>query len=62
MSFNKKLATKNKAEKLKISGNNWAWVLPEIDYGRKMIAYAQNNRLIWIHPEYKNEQNNKKKK
>ena len=62
MSFNEKLATKNKAEKLEISGNSWAWVLPEIEDGRKMIAYARNNKLVWVHPEYKNGQNNKKKK
>ena len=62
MSFNEGLATKNKAEKLEISGNSWAWVLPEIQNGRKMIAYAQNNDLVWVHPEYKDEQDSKKQK
>ena len=62
MSFNEKLARKNRAEKLKISGDRWAWVLPEIDNGRKMIAYARGTEMVWIHPDYKNGQNSKKKK
>ena len=62
MSFNEKLARKNRAEKLKISGDRWAWVLPEIDRCRKMIAYARNNEMVWVHPDYKNGQNSKKKK
>ena len=35
MMFDTKLAKKNKAEKLKISGDKWAWVLPEIENCRK---------------------------
>ena len=62
MSFNEKLARKNRAEKLEISGNRRAWVLPEIDNGRKMIAYAHGTEMVWIHPNYKDEQNSKKKK
>ena len=62
MNFNEGLAKKNKAEKLEISGDSWAWVLPEIQDSRKMIAYARNNKLVWVHPEYKDEQVNKKQK
>ena len=62
MRFNEKLALKNQAEKLQISENRWAWVLPEIDNGRKMIAYARGTEMVWIHPDYKNGQNSKKKK
>ena len=62
MSFNEKLATKNKAEKLEISGDSWAWVLPEIENGRKMIAYVRGTETVWIHPDYKNGQDSKKKK
>ena len=62
MIFNEKLALKNQAEKLQISESRWAWVLPEIDNCRKMIAYARNNKVVWIHPDYKNGQNRKKKK
>ena len=62
MKFNEGLARKNLAEKLKISADKWAWVLPEIENGRKMIAYARQNKIVWIHPEYQNGQNNKKEK
>ena len=62
MSFDEKLAQKNRAEKLQISGNRRAWVLPEIDNGRKMIAYVRGTEMVWIHPDYKNGQNSKKKK
>jgi plasmid rolling circle replication initiator protein Rep len=62
MILNEKLALKNQAEKLQISENRWAWVLPEIDNCRRMIAYARNNEVVWIHPDYKNGQNSKKKK
>lgn len=63
MSFNTKLAEKNQAEKLKIRGNEWGWVLPTVDSFRKMVAHAQGNEWIWIHPDYQiNGQNNKKKK
>ena len=62
MKFNEDLARKNRAEKLQISGDRWAWVLPEIDKARKMIAYARNNEIVWVSPDYKNGQNSKKKK
>ena len=62
MKFNEGLAKKNLAEKLKISADKWAWVLPEINNCRKMIAQARNNETVWVHPDYKNGQNNKKKK
>tara|TARA_R100000908_G_scaffold62828_1_gene42534 strand:- start:450 stop:647 length:198 start_codon:yes stop_codon:yes gene_type:complete len=62
MSFDQELAEKKSAEKLQISDNSWAWVLPEIENGRKMIAYARQNKIVWIHPEYQNGQNNKKEK
>ena len=62
MKFNEDLARKNLAEKLKISADKWAWVLPEIDNCRKMISQARNNEFVWVHPDYKNGQNNKKKK
>ena len=62
MTFNEDLARKNRAEKLQISGDEWAWVLPEIDNGRKMIAHARGTEMVWIHPDYKNGQNSKKKK
>ena len=62
MKFNEELARKNGAEKLQISADKWAWVLPEIDRCRKMIAYARNNEMVWVHPDYKNGQNSKKKK
>ena len=62
MTFNENLARKNRAEKLQISGNKWAWVLPEIDGRRKMIAQARDNEMVWVHPNYKNGKNSKKKK
>ena len=62
MIFNENLARKNRAEKLQISGDKWAWVLPETDGCRKMIAQARNNEMVWVHPDYKNGQNSKKKK
>jgi hypothetical protein len=62
MMFDTNLAKKNKAEKLQISDDKWAWVLPEIENCRKMIAYARGNETVWVHPDYKNGQNNKKKK
>jgi hypothetical protein len=62
MMFDEKLAVKKQAEKLKISADKWAWVLPEIENCRKMIAYARGNETVWVHPDYKNGQNNKKKK
>ena len=61
MSFNEDLAGKNGVEKLNISGNKWAWVLPEKDSWREMVAYAHNKNWVWIHPDYKNGQDNKKK-
>tara|TARA_Y100001938_G_scaffold145753_1_gene223170 strand:- start:44330 stop:44545 length:216 start_codon:yes stop_codon:yes gene_type:complete len=62
MTFNEDLAVKNGAEKMKISDDRSAWVLPEKESFRKMIAYAQKERWIWIHPQYKNGQDDKKKK
>lgn len=62
MNFNQELAEKKSAEKLKISDNRWAWVLPESENYRKMIAYALGKKFVWIHPEYQNGQNNKKEK
>jgi len=62
MSFNEEMAQKNGAEKLEISDNRRAWVLPEIENGRKMIAYVRGSEMVWVHPNYKDEQNSKKKK
>tara|TARA_R110000751_G_scaffold217278_1_gene320329 strand:+ start:2726 stop:2914 length:189 start_codon:yes stop_codon:yes gene_type:complete len=62
MRFDEKLAVKKRAEKLKISDSKWAWVLPEIKNYRKMIAYARNDEVVWVHPDYKNGKNDKKKK
>ncbi|MAF25021.1 hypothetical protein CL634_05535 [bacterium] len=62
MILNEDLARKNRVEKLQISDDRWAWVLPEIDKARKMIAYARGTEMVWVHPDYKNGQNNKKKK
>ena len=62
MKFDEDLAVRNQAEKLQISDDRWAWVLPEIDRCRKMIAQARGNEMVWIHPDYKNGQNSKKKK
>ena len=62
MSFNEEMAQKNGAEKLEISDNTRAWVLPEIENGRKMIAYVRGSEMVWVHPNYKDEQNSKKKK
>jgi len=62
MKFNEDLAIKNGAEKLEISDDRRAWVLPEIDRCRRMIAYARNNEIVWVRPDYKNGQNDKKKK
>jgi len=62
MKFDEDLALKNKAEKLKISDDRWAWVLPEIDGCRKMIAQARGNEMVWVHPNYKNGKNSTKKK
>jgi len=61
MSFNEDLANENGVEKLNVSGAKWAWVLPEKDRYRKMVAYAHNKKWVWIHPDYKNGQDNKKK-
>jgi hypothetical protein len=52
MRFDEKLAVKKRAEKLKISDSKWAWVLPEIKNYRKMIAYARNNEVVWVHPDW----------
>ena len=62
MSFDEDLAAKNMAEKLQISDDRWAWVLPEIKKCRKMIAYARGTEMVWVHPDYRHGQNNKKKK
>ena len=62
MTFNEDLARKNRVEKLQISDDRWAWVLPEIENYRKMIAYARGNEIVWVHPDYKNGKNSKKKK
>ena len=62
MNLDEGLAVKNRAEKLKISDDKWAWVLPEIGNCRKMIAYARDNEIVWVHPDYKNGKNTKKKK
>ena len=62
MIFNEELALKNKAENMKISDDKSAWVLPEDNHCRKMVAYAQEKEWIWIHPDYKNGQYNNKKK
>tara|TARA_A100001201_G_scaffold130099_1_gene115721 strand:+ start:215 stop:403 length:189 start_codon:yes stop_codon:yes gene_type:complete len=62
MKFNEQLALKNGAEKVKNGKVFWAWLLPEEDGFRKMVAYARKNDIFWIHPEYQNGQNDKKKK
>ncbi len=62
MKFNEQLALKNGAEKVKNGKVFWAWLLPEKDGFHKMVAYARKNDIFWIHPEYQNGQNDKKKK
>jgi len=47
-------------EKLKISENQTAWLLPKSDNFRKMIAYSYNNSITWVHPEYRDGKNSKK--
>ena len=58
MKFNEQLALKNGAEKVKNGKVFWAWLLPEKDGFRKMVAYAHNNEIFWVHPDYKNGQDN----
>jgi hypothetical protein len=60
MKINRNLAKKNKVEKLKISENQTAWLLPKSDNFRKMIAYSYNNSITWVHPEYRDGKNSKK--
>lgn len=62
MKFNEDLALENGAEKVKNGKFFWAWLLPMTNGFRKMVAYAHNDEIFWIHPEYKNGQDNKKKK
>ena len=51
MKFNKDLALKNGAEKVKNGENFWGWLLPTRDGFRKMIAYARHDEIFWVHPE-----------
>ena len=60
MKINLDLAKKNKVEKLKISEDQAAWLLPESNNFRKMIAYSYNNSITWVHPEYRDGKNRKK--
>tara|TARA_R100000995_G_C3411876_1_gene89761 strand:+ start:171 stop:359 length:189 start_codon:yes stop_codon:yes gene_type:complete len=62
MKFNEDLALENGAEKVKNGEVFWAWLLPIKEGYRKMIAYARHDEIFWVHPEYKNGQNDKKKK
>lgn len=61
MKLNEKLASENNVEKLKTPNGFWAWLLPEDQRSRKMVAYAHDKGWIWIHPDYLNGQDNKKK-
>ena len=54
MTFNDKLASENNVEKLKTPNGFWAWLLPEDQRSRKMVAYAHDKGWIWIHPDYSN--------
>ena len=62
MKFNKDLALKNGAEKVKNGKLFWGCLLPIKDGYRKMVAYAHRDEIFWVHPEYKNGQDDKKKK
>lgn len=62
MIFNEELALKNGAKKVKNGDSFWAWLLPQEDGFRKMVAYARNDNIFWIHTAYQSSQNNKKKK
>ena len=51
-------------ERLEVSPKNYAFVLPEIDGCRKMIAYSVKSRWTWVHPDFRgsNGKNHQKKK
>mgnify|MGYP003624906953 CR=1 FL=1 len=62
MKLDLNLNKKNNVEKVKISENQTAWLLPKCNNFCKMIAYSYNGDLAWVHPEYQNGQDHKKKK
>ena len=51
-------------ERLEVSPENHAFVLPEIAGCRKMIAYSVKSRWTWVHPDFRanNGKNRQKKK
>ena len=56
MKLDTKLAVENSAEKMKISPNTHAWVLPLKDGFHKMIAYIRGEKTVFgFIPEYKNQ-------
>ena len=62
MKLNLDLVKKNNVEKVKISKNQTAWLLPKSDDFCKMVAYSYNDSLTWIHPEYRDAENRKSRK
>ena len=51
-------------ERLEVSPKNYAFVLPETDGFRKMVAYSGNSRWTWVHCDFRgsNGKNRQKKK
>tara|TARA_R110002020_G_scaffold145866_2_gene320152 strand:+ start:1008 stop:1211 length:204 start_codon:yes stop_codon:yes gene_type:complete len=51
-------------ERLEVSPKKHAFVLPEIDGFRKMVAYSVNSSWTWVHPDFRESdgKNDKKKK
>ena len=62
MKLDTKLAVENSAEKMKISPNTPAWVLPLKDGFHKMIAYIRGEKTVWVHPCFKLREKKKSKK
>ena len=59
-----KLVQQAGGERLEVSPEKHALVLPEENGSRKMIAYSVDSRWTWVHPDFREShgKNNKKKK
>tara|TARA_R100000008_G_C3577081_1_gene165943 strand:+ start:838 stop:1026 length:189 start_codon:yes stop_codon:yes gene_type:complete len=49
-------------ELFEIDEKTSAWVLPQIQNFRKLVALSRGGTWAWVHPEFKNGKNDKKKK
>ena len=57
-----KLLKEKDCELFQINEKTSVWVLPQAQNFRKLVAQSNGGEWTWVHPEFKNGKNDKKKK